>query len=1205
MVMSKSCKGERRMGIRKRQNRILSVFMMFFMLFSIIAGSEVKALAAEAGAQNLLSNGDFENVNNTNWFGRGGAKVAYTTDEFHGGTQSLKVTGRTKTWEGPMVNLTSTLVKGKTYHIAIWLKYNDGPASKGFNLMFENSISGQASYAFVVGGGVTRGQWTLIEGDYKMPDDPNLTAYSMYIEVPWKPDDQVTSEDTMDFYIDDAVITETVPIQCQKDIPQMREVYKDYFPIGAATSTSFLDSTDPHSGLIGYQYGVLVAGNAMKPASLQPTEGNFYWTEADKYVDFAEAHNMLVRGHTLLWHSQVPDWFFTDPNDPSKPATRDQLLARLKNHISTVVGRYKGKIDSWDVVNEVLSDGGGLRGLEGRSKWKSIIGDVDGDGYDSDYIELAFKYAHEADPNAKLIINDYGLESSKRKRDDMYNLVKRMLEKGIPVDGIGLQMHISMYGPSVQDIKDCIDELSSLKTIKPGFTIQVTEMDMSIYQNDSEAKKSVTNDVLMQQAYKYRDIFNLFKEEAKQGNLGMVVLWGMSDDDSWLDGFPVEGRTNAPLLFDRRLQAKPAYWALVDPTRLPVERDVTHAANGTPSADGAIDNIWGVAKAFNVNKFVVGNDGATAKVKTMWDSKNLYVMVNVTDSTPNKNDGIEIYIDKNFDKAETYQSDDKYYVINSDNSGCSDITHTVKDVNGGYIVQAVIPISDINPTVGGKVGIDFKVNDDKGKGTIDAATVWNDTTNNQKTRPINFGDLIFDNGSKLTYAVKGTPSIDGTVDDIWKNAVETEANTWVQGSAGSTAKIKTLWDERYLYVLADVTDNNISKISANPWEQDSVEIFMDQLNEKSSSYDANDAQYRINFDNEKSYGGNCDVANFKSATSRTSTGYIVEAAVPLSAVTPQAGSILGVDFQVNNDANNDGTRDSVAMWCDPTGMSWSSTSRLGNVMLINEPIISISGVTEGGLYNKGIKPVITSNDTKAVVTKLLNGQVYDGSAITAEGSYKLEVKAEDSQGNLSNSTVSFKLDMTAPDVTLVGFENGSKVVLGSNISVNWSAADSLSGLATASAGTVSLDASTVGKHTKIITAADKAGNINNYELTYYVVYQYSGILEPIKADGSSSFKAGSTIPVKFSLTDVNGKDVSTALPELYISSAGDKGTKYDEVAAVSSGSSNTGNLFRYDSISEQYIFNLSTKNLNLQKGEYQITIKLDDRQSYTAEFYLK
>lgn len=1179
--------------------------MTIFMFLSIGAGSGAKIVEAETGEQKLLTNGDFENVNDNSWFGRGGAKVSYTTEEFHGGSHSLKVTGRTKTWEGPIIDMTSTLVKGKTYHIAVWLKYNAGPESYRFNLQFENTISGQGSYPGVGSTVATKGQWTLLEGDYKIPNDPNLTKYSMYIEVPWKADDKVTADDTMDFYIDDAVITESVPVEHQKDIPQLREVYKDHFPIGAATSTNFLDSEDPHSAFIGYQYGVLVAGNAMKPASLQPTEGNFYWTEADKYVSFAQENNMLLRGHTLLWHSQVPDWFFTDPNDTTKPATREQLLARLKTHISTVLGRYKGKIDSWDVVNEVISDGSGLRGLEGNSKWKSIIGDVDGDGYDSDYIELAFKYAREADPDTKLIINDYGLEGSKRKRDDMYNLVKRMLEKGIPVDGIGLQMHISMYGPSVQSIKDCIDQLSSLKSIKPGFTIQVTEMDMSIYQSDSEAKKAPTKEVLLQQAYMYRDIFNLFKQEAKEGNLGMVVLWGTADDDSWLDDFPVKGRPNAPLLFDRRLQAKPAYWALVDTTKIPLERQVMSAANGSPAVDDAVDNMWSVAKAFNVNKFVVGNDGASAKVKLMWDNNNLYVMANVVDSTPNKNDGIEIYIDKNFDKAETYQADDKYYEIKSDNSGCSDIIHKVKVVNGGYIVQAIIPIGEINPKVGSKVGIDFKVNDDKGKGTIESAAVWNDTTNNQRTKPINFGDLIFDNGSKLTYAVKGTPSIDGVVDDLWKDAVQIETNVWVQGSAGSTAKIKTLWDDKYLYVLGDITDDNITKISANPWEQDSVEIFMDQLNEKASAYDANDAQYRVNFDNEKSYGGNCDKVNFKSATSRTSTGYRVEAAVPLSAVTPQAGSVLGFDFQVNNDVDNNGARDSVAMWCDPTGMSWSSTARFGNVMLVDKPMINISGVTEGGLYNTDIEPVITINNTKAVVTRTLNGQVYDGGYITADGSYKLEVKAEDSQGNLFVSTVNFMLDKTAPVITLVGFNNGSKVVLGSNVSVNWSANDLLSGLATASSGTVSLDTKSIGKHTKIITAADKAGNKYNYQLTYYVIYKYSGILQPIKADGSSSFKAGSTIPVKFRLTDANGKYISTARAKLYISKISDKGIADDESKAISSGSSCIDNLFKYDCINKQYIFNLSTKKLNLSKGKYQITIKLDDEQEYTVKLSLK
>ena len=210
-------------------------------------------------------------------------------------------------------------------------------------------------------------------------------------------------------------------------------------------------------------------------------------------------------GHTLLWHNQIPDWFFEDPADSTKPASREQLIERLETHIKTVVGRYKGKVYSWDVVNEVLNDSGNIRGEDDGSKWGSIIGDLDGDGFNSDYIELTFKFARETDSEARLIINDYGLESPGLKRTGMYNLVKRMLEKGVPVDGVGLQMHISIYGPTVSEIEETIELFASLKEYNPDFTVEVTEMDMSVYRW-MEAQKEITQDLLDIQAERYGEI---------------------------------------------------------------------------------------------------------------------------------------------------------------------------------------------------------------------------------------------------------------------------------------------------------------------------------------------------------------------------------------------------------------------------------------------------------------------------------------------------------------------------------------------------------------------------------------------------------------------------------------------------------------------------------------------------------------------------
>jgi endo-1,4-beta-xylanase len=221
----------------------------------------------------------------------------------------------------------------------------------------------------------------------------------------------------------------------------------------------------------------------------------------------------------------------------------------MRIHIQTVVGHFRGRVAAWDVVNEALSDDGELRSAAEGSKWLEIIG--------PDYIDKAFEYAREADPAALLVINDYNLESSALKREAMYALAKGLLARGAPVDAVGLQMHVSIASPSIGDIRRAIERYASL-----GLKVQVTELDVSIYQGSEDAK-SVTAELLDRQARRYGELFGLFKEEADAGRLDMVMLWGVSDDASWLDSFPVPGRADAPLLFDRRQLAKPAFWAIV------------------------------------------------------------------------------------------------------------------------------------------------------------------------------------------------------------------------------------------------------------------------------------------------------------------------------------------------------------------------------------------------------------------------------------------------------------------------------------------------------------------------------------------------------------------------------------------------------------------------------------------------------------------
>lgn len=345
----------------------------------------------------------------------------------------------------------------------------------------------------------------------------------------------------------------------EEDIPSLAETYREYFPIGAAIEPSYT------TGLIAELYkkhvNMLVAENAMKPASIEPREGYFQWGPADRIVQFAKENGMEIRFHTLVWHNQTPDWFFKDEDgkpmvEETDPVKREEnkklLLKRLEDYIRAVVSRYKDDIKSWDVVNEVI-DPGGPNGLR-NSQWYQITG--------TDYIETAFRVAREVGgPDIKLYINDYGTDDPV-KRDHMYRLVKELLEKGVPIDGVGHQTHIDIYGPSVERIIESMKKFAEL-----GLDNIITELDMSIYSwNDrKDYGENIPDDILNKQAKRYQELFKALKEN--RDIVSAVVFWGISDKYSWLNGFPVK-RTNAPLLFDRNFKAKPAFWAIVDPSKL-------------------------------------------------------------------------------------------------------------------------------------------------------------------------------------------------------------------------------------------------------------------------------------------------------------------------------------------------------------------------------------------------------------------------------------------------------------------------------------------------------------------------------------------------------------------------------------------------------------------------------------------------------------
>ena len=329
----------------------------------------------------------------------------------------------------------------------------------------------------------------------------------------------------------------------------LKDYYRDYFPIGVAVNPRMLES-GKESSLILAQFNSMTPENVMKMGPIHPEENRYNWEPADKIANFAVKNGLKLRGHTLCWHNQTPNWFFTDSSD--KTVSKEVLLARLKRHINDVVSRYKGKVYAWDVVNEAVPDGGA--DIYRKSKFLEIIGE--------EYIQRAFEYAHEADPTAKLFYNDYNTEN-KAKRDKIYLIVQGLVAKGVPIHGVGLQAHWSLFEPTSQELEESITKFASL-----GLKIQITELDVSVHPKQHEASKEAfkgvsvfTPEMEEKQAQHYKMLFEVFRKY--KNNISGITFWNLSDNYSWLDNFPIRGRKDFPLLFDQNNQPKKAFFEVV------------------------------------------------------------------------------------------------------------------------------------------------------------------------------------------------------------------------------------------------------------------------------------------------------------------------------------------------------------------------------------------------------------------------------------------------------------------------------------------------------------------------------------------------------------------------------------------------------------------------------------------------------------------
>ncbi|AEM74366.1 endo-1,4-beta-xylanase [Caldicellulosiruptor acetigenus] len=472
-------------------------------------------------------------------------KLSVSKEKAYQGTHSIKLQQTAKKQNTTVtLPVKGTFEKGKSYSISFYVYQ---PILKSLNLAIGVRFleNGKNTKEIVLGKvTVPRNKWTETFASYTPSLDSKVKDFVIFI----KPLSDVSYYYLDNFTISDDGWYSAVP---DLDLPSLSEKYKDYFKVGVAVPYKALtNSVDV--AFIKRHFNSITAENEMKPEALEPYEGTFNFSIADEYLDFCKKNNIAIRGHTLVWHQQTPSWFFENPQTGEKLTNSEKdkkiLLERLKKYIQTVVSRYKGRIYAWDVVNEAIDENqpDGFR----RSDWFNILG--------PEYIEKAFIYAHQADPNALLFYNDYSTENPV-KREYIYKLIKDLKEKGVPIHGVGLQCHISVSWPSVEEVERTIKLFSSI----PGIKIHVTEIDISVEKEfgediDEETKRYL----LIQQARKLKDLFEVFKKY--KNVVTSVSFWGLKDDYSWLKG-------DFPLLFDKDYQPKFAFWSLIDPSVVPEE----------------------------------------------------------------------------------------------------------------------------------------------------------------------------------------------------------------------------------------------------------------------------------------------------------------------------------------------------------------------------------------------------------------------------------------------------------------------------------------------------------------------------------------------------------------------------------------------------------------------------------------------------------
>lgn len=518
-----------------------------------------------------------------------------------------------------------------------------------------------------------------------------------------------------------------------ENLTPLKDIYKGKFLIGNIYNSFNLTGVD--RDMVLHHFNAVTPENMMKPDAMQKQKGVFTFESADAMTGFCQENGLKTVGHTLAWHGQTPDWM-------NASCGREEAIGRLRDHISNVAGHYSGKLLSWDVVNEAIQDGARL---PADGNWKSCLRDTPWlRNIGNDYIELAFQFAHEADPNAKLYYNDYNLNDN-NKAEIAAAMFTDLKKKGVPIDGIGMQGHYSTTLP-VATVEHSLELFK-----KTGAEISITELDVGVSQAQASG---LTKEEEIAQGQTYAQLFKLYNQYSDV--IERVTFWGYADTRSWRS-------SNFPCLFDGNYKAKEAYYAVADPDgylkkhplkEIP-EPNTINAVKGTPVIDGTVDEIWNQAKEEPVRVMTMAWQGATGTVKTLWDEKNIYVLVRVKDktlNTDNKNayeqDSVELFLDENNDKSYYYQEDDGQFRVScinmvtfGSNGKREGFQSSVKVTEEGYLVEAKIPLTT-TAEKGKVMGFDVQINDSNERGERISVAKFNDDSDNSWQSTARWGNLL-------------------------------------------------------------------------------------------------------------------------------------------------------------------------------------------------------------------------------------------------------------------------------------------------------------------------------------------------------------------------------------------------------------------------------------------------------------------------------